>query len=214
MERLIRDIKSWLFLFAICSGSILGQSKCFTSHAGAMIIQGEAMGRGMISDDVGYGINFTLGTQLTKNLHFTVVASRHTFSIDYMMPGREASYYYGASHHSSAGIGLMLFPFQKGRYASLYQSYSPYIHGTAGIVLQRNSIEDAINMPFTLHPGTFILPYGELLFGLKMRLNPRWSLDIFGGGRTTFTDEIDGMSGTGAGPDLLGRIGIGLCKRF
>lgn len=148
------------------------QSKCFTTHAGAMIIQGEAMGRGMISDDVGYGINFTLGTQLTKNLHFTVEAGHHSFSIDYMMPAREASYYYGASHHSSAGIGLMLFPFQKGRYASLYQSYSPYIHGTAGIVLQRNSIEDAINMPFTLHPGTFILPYGEASFWLKNAPNP------------------------------------------
>lgn len=190
---------------------------CLTAHFSAMVIQGEAMGRGMIGDDLGLGVNLVYGIPINSKLHFNLVASHLRYNIDYMQPGGEnTSYYYGKGSHTSFGAGLMLFPFIKPGRAAMYNAYRFYIAGNGGLAFQHNETIDLINLPggFEVHKGGKVLPYGELLFGVKIRMNPRTSVDLFAGGRSTLSDEIDGLIGTGAGFDIIGRVGIGFCTRL
>jgi hypothetical protein len=53
-----------------------------------------------------------------------------------------------------------------------------------------------------------------MLGGIKVRINPTNCVDLFIGGRMTLSDAVDGIAGTGAAPDMMLRIGIGLCHRL
>lgn len=81
---------------------------------------------------------------------------------------------------------------------------------------QFNETIDAINIPssFTVFEEGKMLPYAEGLVDVKIRMNPKLSVDLFAGGRTTFSDEIDGLAESGAGFDVIGRIGIGICTQL
>ncbi len=209
--------KRILFALLLGIGSLnLAQGQqCITTHFSAMIIQGEAMGRGIIGDDLGLGFNMVYGIPIGRKMHFNLVASHLRYNVDYMIPsGENSTYYYGNGSHTSIGAGLMLFPFLKSNRAALYSPYRMYVAASGGMAFQSNETVEALNIPsgFQLHNGGKALPYGEFLLGVKIRMNPRTSVDLFAGGRTTMSDEIDGIIGTGDGFDIIGRIGIGICR--
>ncbi len=205
-----------LALFCLLQFSAKSQA-CITTHFSGMIIQGEAMGRGYIGDDLGLGLNLVYGLPLGNRAHFNLVASHLRYSIDYMSPGTEqSSYYYGKGSHSSVGVGLMIFPFAPGGRASLYQPFRLYIAGNGGMAVQHNKPIDVVNLPssFTVFDQTKVHPYAEAMIGIKIRVNPKLSFDVFAAGRSTFSDDIDGLAGTGAGSDIIGRVGIGICSKL
>lgn len=205
-----------ILVLALACSSMQAQ-KCITTHFTAMIIQGEAMGRGMIGDDLGLGVNIAYGHAIGSKTQVLIAASHLRYNVDYMQPGGDnSSYYYGTGSHTSAGAGLMFFPFSKRGRAAMYSQFRPYVAATGGIVMQNNQTVDAINLPsgFTLYEGNRLLPYGEILFGIKLRMSPNLSFDVFAGGRSTMTDGIDGIAGTGAAPDIIGRVGFGICSKL
>ncbi len=209
--------KITLLAILLLSLQISKAQQCLTTHFSAMIIQGEAMGRGRIGDDLGMGLNMVYGVPIGSKAHFNLVISHLQYNIDYMAPsGEKSSYYYGSGSHSSIGAGLMFFPFIKGGRAALYNPFRVYISANGGMAYQFNETIDAINIPssFTVFEEGKMLPYAEGLVDVKIRMNPKLSVDLFAGGRTTFSDEIDGLAESGAGFDVIGRIGIGICTQL
>lgn len=183
-------------------------------HFSAMIIQGEAMGSSMLSDDVGYGFNVDYNYPLgSPRLFFTLNATTIYSMIDFTAPynSNELQFYDGSSLHSSLGVGLTAYPFKRGPLANMYHPYRIFISSTVGGAFQLNSTKKRVNVPEKkIHVGGKLLPYFEGSLGINIRINPHTSVLVFGAGRTTLSDEIDGIIGSGAGFDIMGRIGLGL----
>jgi len=206
----------WITLLS--TSLLSAQRKDLNLHFSAMIIQGEAMGDGIISDDVGYGMSFNYNMPLVgERFCFSLAGTFIYSSIDYVAPySKTLQYYKGSSRHSSFGAGLVYFPFLKHSLPNMYHPYRFYMSGYVGAAWQSNTTSHAVNLPdsYKLHEGNSFLPFYEGLIGLKIRVNPRLSVDVYGGGRTTLSDEIDGIVGSGAGFDIMGRIGLGLSFRL
>ena len=83
-----------------------------------------------------------------------------------------------------------------------------------GIIAQSNSLEPSDNFVYPSVDGFLILPVVEIGFGAKIRINPQWSFNLNMGFRSTFSDDIDGLIGTTASPDIMGILRMGVSKRL
>lgn len=182
------------------------------------LIQGEASGGALISDDVGLGIHFGFTTPfLSDKIDFTTYFHYVNFRLDYIQDlgnGAPISYMKANNHHTTAGISLTIKLIKTERLSTLYKPFIPYVRVLAGLALQSNSINPSANFSFPQVTGTVVLPYAELGGGVKIRVNPLWSVNARLGFRTTLSDEPDGLIGNTNAPDIIGLFNFGLSRRI
>jgi hypothetical protein len=190
------------------------QNSSVAVHGTALSVLGETTGGSRIGDDFGLGLNLRMAAPFfLRNLEINGEISYYQINIDYTQTGSEISFNHTKASQYNIGGGLTLYLFQKGKRPSMYHPYRFYMSGYAGISAHTNEIIEShnINPRFTVFEGLILFPYGDLLGGIKIRINPRNCIDLFMGGRMALSDAVDGIAGTGAAPDLMIRLGIGFC---
>jgi len=178
-----------------------------------MVVQGEASGGALVSDDIALGIGFGFNAPLYKSkIEFISKLEYYSLNLDYIEKSnpQKIGIMEGTNTQTSAGIGLNIYLNKSTNIVSLYQPFRPYISFLAGILVQNNSLTFSEGFNFPNLQGTFILPFGELGAGLLIRVNPNWSVNFNASIRTTLSDEIDGLIGTTNSPDILGLIRFGV----
>lgn len=206
-----------LILFLFSSACLLRAQPSIGFHASAISVLGETTGGSRIGDDFGLGLNMRLATPfIFKNLELSGEIGFYQLNVDYTQAGSDISFnQIKASQYNLSG-GLTIYLFQDGKRPSMYKPYRFYISGYAGVSAQTNEIVESHNIPaaFTVYEGLSIFPFGDIVGGVKIRVNPTNCIDIFLGGRMTVSDAVDGIAGTGPAPDSILRLGIGLCHRL
>jgi len=207
-----------LFAFLLFSATFTSKAQSSIGvHASALSILGETTGGSSIGDDLGLGINIRLSAPLfCNNLEISGEASYYAIDIDYTLAGSDFSFHHTTAKQYNIGGGLTFYPFLKGKRPSMYKPFRFYISGFAGISAQKNKVIETHNMPaaYTVYDGLLIFPFGDMVAGLKIRINPTSCMDVFVGGRMALSDAVDGIAGTGAAPDMMLRIGVGICHRL
>ena len=207
--------KKYLLLFFLVIAYLpsKAQRNNLNYFASAMVVQGEASGGSLISDDVALGIGFGFNAPLYKNkIEFISKLEYYSLRLDYIEQSnpQNIGIMEGTNTQTSAGIGLNIYLNKSSELASLYKPFRPYISFLAGILVQNNDLRFSDNFDFPNLQGTFILPFGELGAGLKIRINPVWAVNFNAGVRTTLSDEVDGLIGTTDSPDIMGLVRFGL----
>tara|TARA_R110002050_G_scaffold48780_1_gene113240 strand:- start:6480 stop:7115 length:636 start_codon:yes stop_codon:yes gene_type:complete len=196
------------------AGNLSAQRANVALHGTALSVLGETTGGSRIGDDFGLGLNLRMAAPFfLKNLEINGELSFYQIDIDYTQAGSEISFNHTKASQYNLSGGLTLYLFQKGKRPSMYHPYRFYISGYAGISAHSNEILEShnINSRFTVFEGLTIFPFGDMLGGVKFRINPNNCIDIFLGGRLALSDAVDGIAGTGAAPDLMIRLGFGFC---
>jgi len=197
--------------------SLVAQSISFSLHGTASSVLGETTGGSRIGDDFGLGVNMRVAAPFfLRNLEINGELSFYQLGIDYTQAGHNFSFNHTKANQYNLSGGLTLYLFQKGKRPSMYNPYRFYISGYAGVSAHFNKLIEShnINAGFTVFEGLSVFPFGDLLGGIKVRINPKNSIDIFLGGRMTLSDAVDGIAGQGAAPDFMIRLGFGLCRSF
>ena len=204
----------FLFLILILSSfHIKAQRNNLNFFAGIMVVQGEASGGAILSDDMAIGAGIGFNAPLYKNkIEFVSKLEYYNLRLDYIEQSnpQNIGIMEGTCTQTSAGIGLNIFLNKSTELVSLYQPFRPYISVLAGILIQNNSLNFSENFSFPNLQGTFILPFGELGAGLKVRVNPTWSVNFNAAIRTTLSDEVDGLIGATDSPDIMGLVRFGI----
>ncbi len=207
--------KTYLVLFFILLAYLPSQAQRnnLNYFASAMVVQGEASGGSLISDDVALGVGFGFNAPLYKSkIEFISKLEYYSLRLDYIEQSnpQNIGIMEGINTQTSAGIGLNIYLNKSTDLVSLYQPIRPYISFLAGILIQNNRLTFSDNFDFPSLQGTFILPFGELGAGIKIRVNPVWSVNFNAAVRTTLSDEVDGLIGTTDSPDIMGLVRFGL----
>jgi hypothetical protein len=179
----------------------------------AMVVQGEASGGALISDDIALGIGIGYDAPIYKSkIEFISKLEYSNLKLDYIEQSdpQNIGVMEGQNTQISLGAGLSIYLNKSTNLVSLYQPFRPYISFLAGILIQSNSLVFSDNFNFPNLQGTFILPFGELGGGLKIRVNPIWSVNFNAAIRTTLSDEVDGLIGTTDAPDIMGLVRFGV----
>lgn len=183
----------------------------------AMVVQGEASGGAILSDDIGLGLGL--------GYDFPFANPRYEFALkfDYVWMNTDyiadtdptnISVMKGTINHFSASGGLNIYLGNNHNMANLYRPFRPYLFVIAGLAYQANNLELSPNFDFPNVNGSLILPIAELGGGAKIRINPHWSFNAIIGFRSTFSDDVDGLLGNTAAPDIMGIVRIGVSKRL
>lgn len=213
MKRLLLKI---LIGFIVCSSAIHAQNTV-NYNVNAMVIQGEASGGNLISDDIalgaGLGYDFPFAN---PRIEFAVKFDYLWINLDYIddIDFTSIDFMRGTMHHLSATGGINIYLNKNNNLANLYQPFRPYAFILTGLAMQSNSIETSPGFSFPLVEGVIINPMLELGGGAKIRINPHWSFNFTMGFRTTFSDDIDGLIGNTNAPDILGILRLGVSKRL
>ncbi|MCR9153772.1 MAG: hypothetical protein NXI09_06660 [Bacteroidetes bacterium] len=203
-----------LFMFVFLTSN--GQNTV-NYNLNAMVVQGEASGGGILSDDIGLGLglgyDFPFGN---PRYEFGIKFDYVWLKADYIndVDPTNISVMRGTFHHTSATGGLNIYLGNHHKMANLYRPLRPYIFVLAGLAYQINTLEMSPNFNFPNVEGALILPIAELGGGAKVRINPFWSFNITLGFRSTFSDDVDGLIGNSASPDIMGIVRIGVSKRL
>jgi len=183
----------------------------------AMVVQGEASGGRLLSDDIGLGVgigyDFPFGN---PRFEFAIKLDYVWLNLDYIseISLQSLSAMQGSMHHLSASGGLNVYLNDNNNLANLYHPFRPYFYGLTGLVFQTNSIEHSVGFDFSIVEGVLILPIVEIGGGAKIRINPHWSFNAVLGIRTTLSDDVDGLVGATGAPDLMGIVRLGVSKRL
>lgn len=183
----------------------------------AMVVQGEASGGNLLSDDIGLGLglgyDFPFGN---PRFEFALKFDYVWLNVDYIsdLTSQFPAFMQGSMHHLSASGGLNIYLNDNNNLANLYHPFRPYVYGITGLVFQTNSIEHSPAFGFTMVEGVLILPVVEIGGGAKIRINPHWSFNAVFGIRTTLSDDVDGLVGSTGAPDLMGIVRLGVSKRL
>lgn len=183
----------------------------------AMVVQGEASGGGILSDDMGLGLglgyDFPFGN---PRYEFTVRLDYIWLNMDFIHDKNpnNISVMKGSINHFSAGGGLNIYLGKNHNVANLYRPFRPYLLLVAGLAYQSNSFELSDNFTRPIVQGTLILPIAEIGGGAKVRINPFWSFNANVGLRSTFSDDVDAIVGGTGVPDIIGFVRIGVSKRL
>jgi hypothetical protein len=209
-------IKKYLILVCLLTVvNFIGfsQRNSFKIQALAMAVQGEASGGSLISDDLALGIGIGFDTPIYKSKIEFISKLEYTYlRLDYIEQSNPLNIgvMEGSNNQISTGVGLNIYLSNSTDLVSLYQPFRPYVFFLAGVLLQNNNLVFSENFKFTSLQGTFILPFGELGAGLKIRVNPTWAVNFSAAVRTTFSDEIDGLIGSTGIPDIMGLVRFGV----
>lgn len=180
---------------------------------GGMVVQGEASGGSLVSDDIGLGLGIGFNAPLYKSkIEFISTLEYYSLRLDYIEQSdpQNIGIMEGTINQISTGIGLNVYLNKSTDFASLYQPFRPYISVLAGVLFQNNRLTFSDNFYFPNLQGAFFLPFGELGAGVKIRINPYYSINLSFAMRTTLSDEVDGLIGTTDSPDIIGLFRIGL----
>lgn len=182
-----------------------------------MVVQGEASGGNVVSDDIALG--FGLGYDFpfaNPRFEFAVKGDYLWINLDYIndVDPSNISIMRATMNQFSVSGGLNIYLNNSHNMANLYQPFRPYMQILTGIVAQSNSLEPSDNFVYPSVDGFLILPVVEIGFGAKIRINPQWSFNLNMGFRSTFSDDIDGLIGTTASPDIMGILRMGVSKRL
>ena len=210
-------MKVLFFLFLLISSCLLNAQSYIGIHGTAMSVLGETTGGSRIGDDFGLGLNIRLATPFVfKNLEICGEIAYYQIDVDYTQAGTDISFNHTKATQYNISGGLTLYLFQKGKSPSMYKPYRFYISGYAGISAHTNEIMESYNISpaFTVYEGLTLFPFGDMVGGVKIRINPTNCVDLFLGGRMALSDAVDGLAGTGAAPDMMLRLGVGLCHRL
>ncbi len=210
-------MKLLLSLFLLASSPLLYAQSYLAVHASAISVLGETTGGARIGDDFGLGLNLRLATPLFfDNLEISGEISYYQLDVDYTQAGTDIGFNHTKASQYNFSGGLTLYLFQNGKRSSMYNPYRFYIAGYAGISAHNNEVLESHNISsaFTLYEGLSVFPFGDMLGGIKVRINPTNSIDLYLGGRMALSDAIDGVAGTGKAPDLMLRLGLGFCHRL
>ena len=193
------------------------QGNSFKIQALAMVVQGEASGGSLISDDIALGIGIGFDAPIYKTKIEFISKLEYTYlRLDYIEQSnpQNIGVMEGSNTQVSAGVGLNIYLNKSTALVSLYQPFRPYVFFLAGVLLQNNNLVFSENFNFTSLQGTFILPFGELGAGLKVRVNPTWAVSFSAAVRTTLSDEIDGLIGSTDIPDIMGVVKFGISRNI
>ncbi|QNR23783.1 autotransporter domain-containing protein [Croceimicrobium hydrocarbonivorans] len=202
----------------VCLSTYLLQAQNMVNYnLNGMVVQGEASGGSVVSDDIALG--FGLGYDFpfaNPRFEFAVKLDYLWINLDYIADENPTniSIMRGTMNQFSASGGLNIYLNNSHNVANLYQPFRPYMQILTGIIAQSNSLETSGNFNFPSVDGFLILPVVELGGGAKVRINPQWSLNFNIGFRTTFSDDIDGLIGSTASPDIMGILRMGVSKRL
>lgn len=205
-----------LFVFVICSYFAKAQN-VVNYNLNSMVIQGEASGGNLISDDIAIGIGMGYDLPLINpRFEFALKLDYLWINLDYIfdIEPTNISVMRGQMHHLSATGGLNIYFGNNQQLANLYKPFRPYSYLLAGLAMQMNNLEPSETFTFPMVEGTLILPILEIGGGAKIRINPAWSFNAGLGFRTTFSDDIDGLVGTTGSPDIMGIVRLGVSKRL
>ena len=183
----------------------------------AMVIQGEASGGSILSDDMGLGLGLGYDFPLVNpRYEFALKLDYVWVNLDYIEDATPAniSVMQGTIHHVAATGGLNIYLGDNHNMANLYRPFRPYLFVLAGLAAQQNTLSLSPDFNFPNVQGLLILPIAEFGGGAKVRINPEWSFNAVIGFRSTFSDDIDGLIGTSAAPDIMGIVRIGISKRM
>jgi hypothetical protein len=205
-------------LFIVCLLTVFNfnsfaQRNSFKIQALAMVVQGEASGGSLLSDDIALGIGIGFDAPIYKSkIEFISKLEYFRLKLDYIGKSspQNINVMVGVNMQVSAGVGLNIYLNKSTDLVSLYQPFRPYVSFLAGVLLQDNSLVFSDNFTFPNVQGTFILPFGELSAGLKIRVNPTWAVNFNAAARTTLSDEIDGLIGNTDIPDIMGLVRFGI----
>lgn len=206
----------------ICLAFILSAPLAFSQitvnyNLNGMVIQGEASGGSLISDDLALGLGFGYDFPFANpRLEFALKFDYLYINLDYILDKSPSfiSYMTGQIHHLSATGGLNIYLNSNHNLANLYQPFRTYGYFLTGLVMQMNNITPSDNFSSDFVDGTLIVPLLEIGAGIKVRINPHWSFNGVLGFRTTFSDDMDGLVGSTGNPDILGIVRLGVSKRF
>ena len=205
-----------LFLLIGLSLPLWGQNTV-NYNLNAMVIQGEASGGNIVSDDMGLGVGL--------GYDFPLINPRYEFALkfDYVWVNMDyiddatpsnISVMKGNIHHASATGGLNVYLGDNHNMANLYRPFRPYLFMIAGLAAQQNTLTLSPDFNFPNVQGFLILPIAEFGGGAKVRINPEWSFNAVLGFRSTFSDDVDGLIGTSVAPDIMGIFRVGVSRRM
>lgn len=183
----------------------------------SMVIQGEASGGSLISDDIALGVGMGYDLPLINpRFEFALKFDYLWINLDYILDidPSNISVMRGQMHHLSATGGLNVYFGNNQQLANLYKPFRPYSYLLAGLAMQMNNLDPSETFDFPMVEGTLILPMIEIGGGAKIRVNPHWSFNLGLGFRTTFSDDIDGLVGVSGSPDIMGVLRVGVSKRL
>lgn len=205
-------------LFVLVISSYFAKAQNVVNYnINAMVIQGEASGGSLISDDIALGIGMGYDLPLINpRFEFALKFDYLWINLDYILDidPTNISVMRGQMHHLSATGGLNIYFGNNQQLANLYKPFRPYSYLVAGLAMQMNNLEPSESFDFTMVEGTLILPIVEIGGGAKIRINPHWSFNAGLGVRTTFSDDIDGLVGNTGNPDIMGIVRLGVSKRL
>lgn len=206
-----------LLVFFALSSYLLKAQNVVNFNLNAMVIQGEASGGNLISDDIALGVGMGYDLPLINpRFEFALKFDYLWINLDYILDQNRTniSVMRGQMHHLSATGGLNIFFGNNQQLANLYKPFRPYAYVIAGLAFQMNNLEPSENFNLQMVEGTLILPMLEFGGGAKIRINPMWSFNAGIGFRSAFSDDLDGLVGSTGNPDILGVIRFGVCKRL
>lgn len=186
-------------------------------NVNAMVVQGEASGGNILSDDIGIGIGLGYDFPFSNpRYEFTLRLDYVWLNMDYINDNipNFISFMQGSINHFSASGGVNIYLGENHNVANLYRPLRPYLFLIAGLVYQNNSFNKSESFTRPIVQGSLILPIGEIGGGVKVRINPFWSFNANVGIRSTFSDDVDAIVGQTGVPDLMGIIRIGVSKRL
>jgi hypothetical protein len=201
----------------IASTSFIVAQNTVNYNLNAMVIQGEASGGSLISDDIALGLGFGYDFPFANpRIEFAVKFDYLWINVDYIhdVDPQQIHFMRGTMHHLSATGGINIYLNKSSNLANLYQPFRPYTFILTGLAMQSNSIESSPGFDFNMVEGMIITPMLEIGGGAKIRINPHWSFNLQLGLRTTFSDDVDGLVGNTGAPDILGIFRIGVSKRL
>ncbi len=211
----IRAIALLLTLFL--SASIAQGQNNVNYNLNSMVIQGEASGGNILSDDMGLGLGIGYDFPFANpRFEFAVKADYVQVNIDYIADGDPSSIaaMSGTISHFSATGGLNVYLGNNHDKANLYRPFRPYVFVLTGLAVQSNQLSASTNFGIPMVQGTLILPLAELGIGAKTRINAVWAFNTSIGIRSTFSDDVDGLIGQTSVPDIIGIVRIGVSKRI
>ncbi len=215
----MESMKSLLIKTAIAcllSTSLLFSQNYVNYNLNSMVIQGEASGGNLISDDLGLGLGIGYDFPFANpRLEFALKLDYLWINTDFIQNNDpEINFMSGSINHFSATGGLNIYLNSSHNLANLYQPFRPYGYFLTGLVLQQNNLTGSSNFNLDLVNGTIIVPLLEIGGGYKVRINPHWSFNMVLGFRSTFSDDMDGIVGRTGNPDILGIVRIGVSKKI
>lgn len=204
-------------LVVISLGSTLSAQNTVNYNLNAMVIQGEASGGNIVSDDMGLGVGLGYDFPFVNpRFEFALKFDYVWMNIDYIVDKNPSniSFMTATIHHVGVTGGLNVYLGQNHNMANLYRPFRPYTYMLAGLVAQDNSLSFSENFNFPSVQGLLILPILEVGGGAKVRINPEWSFNAVIGFRSTFSDDVDALVGSTGAPDIMGIFRIGVSRRM